>query len=180
MAFTVVELKQTKKQLEAQEAKKAQAEQATYDVSMTKVAESLTAQLRDVARAFCLEVQGQALNAVGVNTESEFWAPSQVYYPLAPHLVPTLPQPPVDPSFAPLSSSAQLDLVPFPTSAKGKEKKEELSPLANVLDVETEEEVVEAAQLKRKKKEKEQEKKGTKEKEPDQLSLRLGDTQAIL
>ena len=36
-----------------------------------------------------------------------------------------------------------------------------------MLDVETKEEVVEAAQLKRKKKENEQEKKGTKEKEPD-------------
>ena len=180
MAFTVVELKQTKKQLEAQEAKKAQAEQATYDVSMTKVAESLTAQLRDVARAFCLEVWGQALNAAGVSTESEFWAPSQVYYPLAPRLAPTLLQPLADPSSAPLSSSAQLDPIPSPTSAKGKEKKVELPPPANVLDVETEEEVVEAAQLKRKKKEKEQEKKGTKEKEPDQLSLRLGDTQAIL
>ena len=90
-----------------------------------------------------------------------------MYYPLAPRLVPTLPQPLADPSSAPLSSSAPLDPVPSPTSAKGKEKKEELPPPTNVLDVGTEEEMVEAAQLKRKKKEKEQEKKGTKEKEPD-------------
>ena len=53
MALTVVELKQTKKQLEAE---KSQAEQATYDASMTKATESLTAQLKDVARVFCLEV----------------------------------------------------------------------------------------------------------------------------
>ena len=56
MALTVVELKQLNKQLEAKEAKKAQAEQAAYDASITKTAESLTAQLYDVAHAFCLEV----------------------------------------------------------------------------------------------------------------------------
>ena len=56
MVLTVVELKQAKKQLEAKEAKKSQVEQATYDASMTKAAESLTAQLRDVIQAFCLEV----------------------------------------------------------------------------------------------------------------------------
>ena len=42
MALTVVELKQAKKQLEAKEVEKSQAEQGTYDVGMTKVAESLT------------------------------------------------------------------------------------------------------------------------------------------
>lgn len=43
MALTVVELKQTKKQLETKEAEMSQAEQATYDAGMTKAAESLTA-----------------------------------------------------------------------------------------------------------------------------------------
>ena len=42
MALTVVELKQAKKQLEAKEVEKSQAEQGTYDVGMTKVAKSLT------------------------------------------------------------------------------------------------------------------------------------------
>ena len=42
MALTVVGLKQAKKQLEAKKVEKSQAEQGTYDVGMTKVAESLT------------------------------------------------------------------------------------------------------------------------------------------
>lgn len=133
---------------------------------MTKVVESLTAQLRDAARAFCLEVWGQALNPARVSTESELRAPDTVYYPLILRLAPTLPQPSTNPSSAPPSSSDSPDNVPSPTLAKGKEKKKGLPPPAEVQDVETEEEVVEVAQLKRKKKEKEQEKKGTKEKEP--------------
>ena len=52
----MVELKQLQKQLEAKDAEKAKAEQAAYDAGMTKTTESLTAQLRDVVRAFCLEV----------------------------------------------------------------------------------------------------------------------------
>ena len=43
MAIIVVELKQTKKQLEAKEAEMSQAEQAAYDAGMTKATESLTA-----------------------------------------------------------------------------------------------------------------------------------------
>ena len=42
MTLIVVELKQLKKQLEAKEVEKAQAEQATYDAGTTKAAESLT------------------------------------------------------------------------------------------------------------------------------------------
>lgn len=71
LALTIVELKQTKKQLEAKDQEKGDAEQATYDAGMKKTAESLIAQLRDVAWAFCLEVWGQALDAAGVSTESE-------------------------------------------------------------------------------------------------------------
>lgn len=56
LALTVVELKQTQKQLEDKEKEKAVAEQAAYDAGMKKTAESLTAQLKDVTRAFCLEV----------------------------------------------------------------------------------------------------------------------------
>ena len=157
MALIMVKLKQTKKQLEAKEAEKAQAEQATYDAGMTKAAKSLIAHFRDVAHAFCLEVWGQALNTVGVSIESELQAPNKVYYPFALRLAPTIPQPPVDPSSAPPSSSAQPDPdpIPSPISTKGKKKKKELPPPVNVLDMETKKEVAEAGQLKRKKKEKE-------------------------
>ena len=79
MALIVVELKQTKKQLETKEAEISQAEHAAYDAGMTKAAESLTAQLREVARAFCLEVQDQALNAARVCTESELRAPDKCW-----------------------------------------------------------------------------------------------------
>ena len=89
MAVTVVELKLTKKKLDDKAAEIAQAEQAAYNAGMTKTAKSLTAQLRDVARAFCLEVWGQALNIAMVSTESELRAPYKVYYPLALRLAPT-------------------------------------------------------------------------------------------
>ena len=81
---------------------------------------------------------GQALNAMGVNTESEFRAPGKVYYLPALHLAPTLPQPPIDPSFTPLSSPTQPNHDSSPTSTKGKEKKKGLPPLANVQVVEAE------------------------------------------
>ena len=54
----MVELKQLQKQLKAKDVEKAKVEQAAYDASMTKTAQSLTSQLRDIARAFCLEVWG--------------------------------------------------------------------------------------------------------------------------
>lgn len=41
MALTVVELKQTKKQLEVKEAEMSQAEQVAYDVDMTKPLKAL-------------------------------------------------------------------------------------------------------------------------------------------
>ena len=56
IVVTVVELKQTKKKLDGKAAEMAQVEQAAYDMGMTKTAKSLTVQLKDVARAFCLEV----------------------------------------------------------------------------------------------------------------------------
>ena len=63
-------------------AKKAKAEQATYDVDMTKTTQSLTTQLRDVARAFCVEVWSEALNVVGITIDSELRSADRVYYPL--------------------------------------------------------------------------------------------------
>jgi len=84
----VVELKQANKQLETKEKEKVEAEQVAYDAGMTKTAESLTAQLRDVAHAFCLKVWGQALNVAGVDTKSKLQAPDKVYYPPALCLAP--------------------------------------------------------------------------------------------
>ena len=91
--------------METKDAKKAKAAQVAYDVSMTKTAESLTAQFRDVARAFYLEVWGQALNVARISTESELRAPNKVYYPLALHLAPSPSQPSIDPGQAPTSFS---------------------------------------------------------------------------
>ena len=133
---------------------------------MTKAVESLTAQLRDVARAFCLEVWGQALSAAGVDTKSELRAPDKVYYPLALRLAPTPSLPPADTSSAPQSSSAQLSDDPSSTLAKCKEKKKELPPSMDAPNVMAEEDMPEGVPLKRKKKEKEQEKKGAQEQEP--------------
>ena len=45
----MVELKQLQKQLKAKDAEKVKVEQTAYNAGMTKTAESLTAQLRDVA-----------------------------------------------------------------------------------------------------------------------------------
>ena len=130
------------KQLETKDAKKAKAEQVAYDVGMTKAAKSLIAQLRDIARAFYLEVWGQALNSFGVSTESELRASDQVYYPSALRLAPSPSQPSADPSFAPTSSSAQPAFTQSTTPAIDKEK-EHPTP-TNVADVETEE-VIEVA-----------------------------------
>ena len=118
----MVELKQLHKQLEAKDEKKAKAEQVAYDVGMTKAAKSLIAQLRDIARAFYLEVWGQALNSFGVSTESELRASDQVYYPSALRLAPNLPQPSVDHSSTITSSSAYPASTSFATLAKGNEK----------------------------------------------------------
>ena len=179
MVLTVVELKQANKQLETKEKEKAEVKQAVYNASMTKAAESLTARLKDVTHAFCLEVWGQALNATGVDTELKLQALDKVYYPLALCLAPTLPQPPTDPSSAPLSSLAQPSDAPSSTSAKGKDKKKEL--LAPV-DVEAEDEATEVEQLKSwkgRKKTKSWRRKGSRKRsQQPSLVFRLGNTLA--
>ena len=98
---------------------------------------------------------GQALNAIGVSTESELRAPDKVYYPSTLRLAPTSQQHPADPTSAPPVSFDQPASVPSYTPAKGKEQEKELPPPIEELDMETEEEVVEVSQLKRKKKERE-------------------------
>lgn len=90
------------KELEAKDAEKAKAEQAAYDVRMTKTTQSLAAQLRDIARAFCLEVWGEALNVTRVNANSELRGPSNIYYLPALHVAPS-PSPPMFDSTLPSS-----------------------------------------------------------------------------
>lgn len=90
LALNMVKVKQQQKQLEVKDAEKAKAKQAAYDLSMTKTTQNLTAQLKDVAQAFCLEIWGQALTAAGVSTKSELRAPDRVYYPPALCLAPSL------------------------------------------------------------------------------------------
>ena len=130
----------------------AKAEQAAYDASMTKTAQNLTAQLRDVARAFCLEVWGEALNAAGVSIELELRALDKVYYPPALCLTPSLTQPSVNPSSA--AASAQSTTTSVATLMA--EKQQDQAPPVYVVDVDSKE-AAEVRQLKRKKNEKKKE-----------------------
>lgn len=159
----MVKVKQQQNQLEAKDAEKAKAKQAAYDAGgMTKTAQSLTAQLKDIAQAFCLEVWGHALTIARVSTKSKLRAPDRVYYSPTLRLAPSLSQPSADPGFASASDSVQPATTPATTPAT--EKGQEQPPLVAVVDVEAEE-AAEVGQLKRKKKEKEKIKKREKEKE---------------
>lgn len=143
LALAIIKTKQQYKQLEAKDVEMAKSKQVAYDAGMTKTAQSLTAQLRVIARAFYLEVWGEALNAARVN---------KVYYPSALCLAPSLTQPSADPSFA--TALAQPTTTSVATLVA--EKEEDQTPPVSAVDVDSEE-VVEIGQLKRKKKEKEKE-----------------------
>ena len=121
--------------MEAKDTEKAKAEQAAYDAGLTKTAQSLTAQLRDVARAFCLEIWGYALTATGVSTKLELRAPNKVYYPPALRLAPSLTQPPIDLSSASTSVQPTTTSATTPATKKGQDQ----PPLVAVVDVESEE-----------------------------------------
>ena len=56
LAWDKEQIKLQQKELEGKDAEKAKAKQVVYDAGMTQTAQSLTAQLRDVARALYLEV----------------------------------------------------------------------------------------------------------------------------
>ena len=56
MALAIKQTKLQQKQLEGKDAEKAKAKHAAYDANITKTTQSLTAQLSDIGRAFCLEV----------------------------------------------------------------------------------------------------------------------------
>ena len=124
----------------------AKAKQAAYDASMTKIAQSLIAQLRDVARAFYLEVQGEALDAAGVSTELELRALDKVYYPPALRLAPRLTQPSADPSSTTVSAQSTTTLAATPVV----EKEQDQVPPVYVVDVDSKE-ATEVRQLKKKK-----------------------------
>ena len=142
--------KQQQRQLEAKNIEKAKAKQVAYDSSMTKTAQSLTTQLRDVARAFCHKVWDEALNATGVNVDSKLRALNKVYYPSVLRLAPNLMQPQADPSTT--STSAQHTTTSTITPV-AKKRQHQLTPVP-VMDVESEE-VSEVGKLKKKKKERE-------------------------
>lgn len=107
------------KELEGKDVEKAKAEQAAYDASMNKTVKSLTAQLRDIARAFCLKVWGEALNAVRVDANSELRGPFNVYYPPALWIAPSpspsvsslMPSSLMPPSFEPFSEKEKKDTI---------------------------------------------------------------------
>ena len=56
LALAMEKTKQQQKQLKDKDVEKAKVEQAAYDARKTKTAQSLIAQLKDVAQAFCVEV----------------------------------------------------------------------------------------------------------------------------
>ena len=81
LASAKEQIKLQQKELEGKYSKKAKAEQAAYDDGMTKTAQSLIAQLRDVAWAFYLEFWGKALNATGVGVDSDLEGPTKFTIP---------------------------------------------------------------------------------------------------
>lgn len=88
---------------------------------MTRASESLITQLRDVARAFCIEVWGQAPSVARVSTDSKLRAPNRIYLPPALRLAPTPSQLPIDPNSAHPSSLDQPTATASATLTKYKE-----------------------------------------------------------
>lgn len=138
--------KQQQKQLEDKDAKKAKAKEATHDAGMTKIAQSLTTQLRDVAWAFYAEVCSEALSVAGVKTDSDLRGANKVYY------LPSTAPPPPNPS----STSYPPKPIATPASTTSAEKEKDRQLPSQVVQLGPEE-VMEVEQLKRNKKEKEKE-----------------------
>ena len=127
--------KQQQKLLEDKDAEKAKAEQATYDVGMKKIAQSLTAQFRDVARTFCAEVQNEAFNIAGVKADSDLRGADKVYYPPALRLTPSIAPPPPNPS----STSSVPKSTTTSTTKPASGKDEEQLTSTPVMELESEE-----------------------------------------
>ena len=103
-----------------------------YNAGMTKTAQSLTAQLRDVAGVFCLQVWGEALNAVGVDADAELRETDKVYYPLALRISPS--SAPSPPDLSSTSLALKSTTISTPTSSVGKEKEQQPSSLVVELE----------------------------------------------
>lgn len=147
LALAIEKTKQQQKQLKGKDAEKAKDEQAVYDAGMTKTTQSLTAQLRDVARVFCVEVWNEALNSIRVNVDSELRESEKVYYPqplcIAPSPTSAFPDP----------SSTSLMPKPALISASATSSDKEEQPQSPIVELRPEE-VIEVEQQKKKKKEK--------------------------
>lgn len=152
LALAMEKTKQEQKQLKDKDVEKAKAEHAAFDVSMTKTTQSLTAQLRDVAWAFCSKVWSVALDAIGVEVDSNLRGAEKEYYPLTLRFAPSTP--PLPPSNPSSTSSAPKSITTSTTMhAPGKDK-EQPTPMS-VVELESKE-VVEVEQLKRNKKDEKQ------------------------
>ena len=113
--------KQQQKQLKDKDVERAQAEQAAYNDGMTKIAQSLTAQLRDVAWTFCAKVWNEALNTVGVMADFYLRGADKVYYPPTLHLAPSIAPPSPNPSSTTSVPQSTITLATKPAFGKDKE-----------------------------------------------------------
>lgn len=144
--------KQQQKLLKDKYSKRAKAEHAAYDAGMTKTAQSLTAQLRNVARNFCAEVQSEALNTTGVEADSDLRGADKVYYPPTLCLAPSIALPPPNPSFTSLVPKSTTTSTIKSASEKDKEQPTSMP----IVELESEM-VVEVEQLKKKNKDEDKE-----------------------
>lgn len=97
-----------------------------------------------------MEVWDGALNAIGVDAESDLRGADKVYYPLALHIAPSTAPLPPNPSFASSVPKSTTTSTTMPASGKEKEQ----PTLTLVVELEPEE-VAKVEQLKRKKKDRE-------------------------
>lgn len=148
LALAKEQIKLQLKELEGKDAERVKAEQAAYDVGMTKTAQSLIAQLWDVTQAFWLEMWGETLNAAGVDASSGLKGPSSVYYPSTLRIAPN--------STPPMASStpAPLKLQSLAVSSFEPSVEKEKQGLTQVVELEAKEAEA-SAQPKGKGKEKE-------------------------
>lgn len=139
--------KQQQKKLEDKDAKKAKVKQAAYDADMTKTAQSLAAQLRDVAWAFCAEVWSETLNIAQVDAAFDLREVDKVHYPPVPCVVASITPSPPNPSSTSSAPNSTTTATTMPAPRKDKEH----PTLSSIVELESED-VAEVEQLKKKKK----------------------------
>ena len=121
LALAIKQTKLQQKQLEGKDVEKVKVEQVVYDAGTTKIAPNLIAQLKDVAQAFCLEVQGEALTVAEVNANSDLRGTDKVYYPLAHCITPNFALPPHYPSSTSSTPKSTTTQTSMPFARKEKE-----------------------------------------------------------